>query len=176
MIERIAGQLATTIKTANPERTSSVEVLKFSLIIVLNAISIVLLTMALGLVTGTFSETLLVLGGFAFLRFFSGGLHLSSSEWCVVVSTAVLAVIPHLPLDSYSVWLNGISLAIMLFFAPAKVEEHHRIAQSKTVTFKIICICIVASNFALGSEVLAKTFFVQSLLLLPYKKKEVKSQ
>jgi accessory gene regulator B len=170
MIERMANQLAITIKQANPQRTSSVEVMKFSLIILLNALATIILTMAVGLVTGKFWDTVLVLISFAVLRFFSGGLHLRSSEACVVVSTAVLALIPHLPLDQYTQVITIISFILTVLFAPSNAEGHHRVAQSKKLLFKLIASAIVASNFIWNSDVLAVSFLVQCTLILPYQK------
>ncbi|MFC3772265.1 accessory gene regulator ArgB-like protein [Paenibacillus sp. GCM10012303] len=171
MIERLAKQLAVSIKTANPERTSSVEVMKFSLIILLNALSIIILTMSIGMITGVFNEAVIVIIGFALLRFFSGGLHLPTSEWCIAASTAVLVVVAHLPIYGYTSWVTLASLVLVVLFAPARVEEHHRIAQTKTMLFKAVAILIVASNFFWSSDALAKALLVQSLLVLPIKRR-----
>jgi len=171
MIDRMATRLATTIKETNPQNTSSVEVMKFSLIIILNALATALLTLSVGLVTGAFVETLIVLIGFAVLRFFSGGMHLSSSAWCTIVSTAVLAIIPHIPTANYTVLFTVVSLIMVVLFAPSDVEKHNRLAQRKALWFKAVASLIVASNFLWGSDTLAKVFIVQALLLIPIKRR-----
>ncbi|MBD2864137.1 accessory gene regulator ArgB-like protein [Paenibacillus oceani] len=170
LIERTANRLAITIKKANPERTSSVEVMKFSLMILLNALATIVLTMAVGLVTGKFWDTMLVLFSFAILRFFSGGIHLRSSDVCVVVSTAVLSIIPHLPLEKYTLVLTIISLILTLLFAPSNIEERLRVGHSKKLLLKLIASAIVASNFFWNSDVLAVCFIAQCTLILPYTK------
>lgn len=170
IIEQLATRLAVSIKEASPDRTSSVDVMKFSLIILINAMAITLLTMAVGAVTGKFLATCITLFCFAFLRFFTGGLHLKSSEACVVFSTALLAVIPHLPLSSFTLEMTIGSLLLVLLLAPSQVEQHHKLAQRSKRLYKLIASLIVSTNFFIQSDIVAQAFLVQSLLLIPLMK------
>lgn len=167
MIDFLAGRLAFKIKQANPEQTASVEVMKFSLIIVLNAFSIVALSLMIGAASGKFAETALTLFSFALLKFFSGGSHLKSSGQCVLWSTAAMTILPHIPVNLH--WMLGLtsaSLLLVAVFAPSKIQQKKRIPEKYNPVLKIISILIVASNFLLFSDVMAKAFFLQSLTLI----------
>lgn len=171
MIEKIASRVAFSIKSANPENTASIEVMKFSLMIVLNTLSIILLSLIIGGVTGKFTETGIALLAFAILKYFSGGIHLNSSDYCVIWSTATMVLIPHTPIfEQWSVWMTLVSLMIVLFFAPANMHKKAKVPESFYPLLKIISFAIVGSNFILQSDLLAKVFLVQALMLLPYKK------
>src|SRR5690554_6866811 len=112
MIDWMANRLAFSIKQANPENTSSIEIMKFSLILVLNTFLIIILSLIIGWASGKFMETVLTLLSFAILKFFSGGIHLKSSDNCVLWSTVGLTLLPHIPI--YANWNIGLTIISIL--------------------------------------------------------------
>lgn len=167
IIDKMSEKIALTFKRINPEETASVEVMKFSLALILNFAFIFLFSSIIGLLLGTFWATLLSLFAFGMLRFVSGGVHLPVSEYCVAVSTAIFVIIPHLPInDMWCIILNIVSLVLVLLFAPSRIENQSRIPRKYYPMLKVIAAVMVALNFWFMSGVLAITYFIQSTLLI----------
>lgn len=167
MIEKMAERIALTMKRINPDETASVEVMKFSLSLLINLMAITTLSLAIGALTGKFSETLLVLVSIAILRQVSGGIHLKTSEACVIFSTLAVVAIPHLPInEKWCIILTIVSAVLVLIFAPSRIEEQTRIPRKYWPLLKIIAFLIVSSNFLLQSGILACAFFLQSVGLI----------
>lgn len=172
MVEWVSKRLALSIKKANPEETASVEVMVFSLILLVNAFAIIVFTLLIGWITGKLPETALTIFSFMFLKFFSGGIHLKSSDNCVLWSTIAMTVIPHIPInDSWILWMSGISLVVVGLFAPAKMNKKARIPEKYYPLLKVVSLLIVASNIFFASAILAKVFLLQALMLIPYKRR-----
>lgn len=167
VIDYLANRIAQTIKKINPEETASVEVMKFGLAVLLNGSFILILSLLIGIGTGQFVGTLQVLTALALLRSVSGGYHLPTSEWCIVASTAVITIIPHLPINSqWCILLTVSSLVLVLLFAPSKIENQTRIPRKYFPLLKVIAALMVISNFFIMSSTVAAAFFVQSVLLI----------
>jgi accessory gene regulator B len=166
MIDTLAEKMALSLKKMNVDETASVEVMKFSLIAILNAASILILTATAGYITGKPWDTFLALTAFAVLRMFSGGYHLHSSDLCVAVSTLLFAAIPHIPMNTMAVFvLNGVSFILVFLFAPSRIENQTRIPPKYYPLLKIISALLVAVNFYLLSPAIALSFSVQALSL-----------
>jgi accessory gene regulator B len=171
MIEWVAGKLAFSIKQVNQEETSSVDVMKFSLILVLNAFTIIVFSLIIGGFTGKLAETAVTLFSFALFKFFSGGIHLKSSDTCALVSITAMSLLPHIPIyHHWIIWLTSISLVIVFFFAPANMHKKARISKQYYPLLKWISLLIVASNFIFESDVLAKVFILQSIMIISFKR------
>ncbi|MDT9725411.1 accessory regulator AgrB [Xylanibacillus composti] len=167
MIENLSLFLAIKLKKINPEETASVEVMKFGLAVLLNGSFILIISLLIGLGTGQFVGTLHVLAALALLRSVSGGYHLPTSEWCILISTAIITIIPHLPINSqWCILLTSSSLVLVLLFAPSKIENQTRIPRKYFPLLKVIATLMVASNFLFMSSAIAAAFFVQSVLLI----------
>jgi len=59
LVEALAARLANSIKSANPENTASVPVLKYGLIILINFLTTFFLTLVIGIFLGKVQEVLL---------------------------------------------------------------------------------------------------------------------
>jgi len=169
LIHKLSLRIANFIRDNNPQ-AASMDVLMFSLTVVLNAMLINIMVMAVGLVTGRLLEAVVLLSTFALLRFFSGGMHLPSSQLCNAMSTGMFVILLFLPV---SYWhegfiLNTLALLLVLGFAPTKDIMHLNLLGPKyTLHFKIACILLVSSNFWIQSPLLALAFFSQTLTLTP---------
>lgn len=171
MIESIAGKMAFSIKQANPDKTSSVEVMKFSLMIILNTVAIVVFSLIIGGITGRLWATAVTLFSFALLKQASGGRHLKSSEYCVLWSTVAMSLLPHIPIyESWVIWMTATSCILVLLFAPANMNKQARITEKFYPLLKMISLLIVASNFIFDSDTLAKVFILQATMLIPFKR------
>lgn len=167
MIEKMAEKLALALKKSNPDETASVEVMKFSLSIILNFAIVTVLSLLIAALFKTAGATLLAMIGFAALRAVSGGVHLPVSEWCIAVSVFIFVTIPHLPInDTWCIILSIASIGLVLLFAPSRIENQSRIPKSYYPLLKLVSVLLVALNFWFMSGVLAATFFIQSLLLI----------
>lgn len=167
MINAVATRLATQIKKSVPEHPSSVEVLKYSIAFLLNAVLTTLLTLVIASALGKFAESAVALAGFALLRQFSGGIHLKSGLLCIIISTTGALTLAFVQLDKPLLYvLTILSLLLALWFAPSRIERQTRIPHHYYPLLKYISMLIIASNLVFHSSVLAASFFVQCLTLI----------
>lgn len=165
MIAGIAEKIACRIKNANPDETHSVDIMKFALSYIIHFVFTFVLCLIVGNLTGKPYETMVSLWSFFILRSFSGGFHLKSLEWCMVVSALIFAVIPFVPLQNYTLWLTVIALILIALLSPRNMADH--LTVQVKLCLKVVSILIVCSNFYLDSFVAAMSFLVQGLLLIP---------
>lgn len=171
MIDALSEKIAVKLKQYNEEETASVEVMKFGLAIVLSGLFTSLLCLTIGFFTGHFLDTIVTLLAFAFLRFFSGGFHFQSSIACTAATCVIVGAIPLVPVSGQmNLILTLASLALVALFAPSNISGATRMPEKYYPLLKIISIVIVASNLLLHNDLLALTFFVQSLLLIRLKR------
>jgi len=176
MIQKLSLKIANFIR-ANNEKAASMEVLMFSLEVVLNAILVTLMIVTASIITGKFVEAMILLWSFVILRFFSGGMHLPTSKWCNAISTGLFVVLMHLPTPYWHVGfaLNLLALLIVVVYAPTKDIMHLNLLGPKyTIHFKIASIALVAVNFWIQSPLMAMAYFSQAFTLLPLAYKAVK--
>ncbi|NJJ38009.1 accessory gene regulator B family protein [Paenibacillus apii] len=166
MIEFISLKLAQGIKRSIPDHPISVNVMKFSLSIIINALLIILLTLAVSLFTGNTRGAAIALIAFPLLRQVSGGYHLKTGMTCVLVSSAMLTAVSFFNAGrTYVFLLNLASLLLVAVFAPSGIEKQSRIPKSFYPQLKIISCLIVLVNFIVASPVIAAAFFIQGLSL-----------
>ncbi|MBG9786901.1 accessory gene regulator ArgB-like protein [Brevibacillus laterosporus] len=167
MIEKLSHFLAVKIHAADPEKKESVEVLSYSLSITLNYLLILFFSLLIGFLTNKFAETIVAMISFIALRIFSKGYHAKTLTTCFVLTTAIIAVIPHVPIREYTSITNILNVILVLIFAPNGSFEEGTISKSRAQLLKGASVLIVASNFLMSSQVVALSFFIQSLLLIP---------
>lgn len=171
MIENMAERIALTIKRANEQQTVSVDIMKFSLIILLNTTLIIILIFVGGLVMGTLPETFLAFLAFAGLRIVSGGFHFKSAVHCTVASALLFVAIPHISIsENINMVLMGVSSILVLLFSPSNIEGHSRINKKHYPILRLLSLLIIASNLLWMNPVVTKAFFVQALLLIRWRR------
>ncbi|MBW7456848.1 accessory gene regulator B family protein [Paenibacillus sepulcri] len=165
MLHKAAEQLHARIAASGNE-PPSVPVISYVLHILVNTVSIILLASILGIVTGEPAKTSVVIVLLAVIRFLTGGYHLPTSLGCIAASSIVLAAIPHIHVASLWVYLiTAAAFVMMVLFAPSNYDQHARIPERYYPLLKVLASAIVASNFFIGSDLLALTFATQSILL-----------
>lgn len=167
-----ANKIAASIKRANPEGTSSVEVMQYSLGIILNTLFIIVATSVIGVVTGHLAEFMTFLFSFSLLRLFSGGFHLKTARACNIVSVLLSTLIPlFLTFSEQILWIiNGISLFIMVMFAP-NPDKNAQFTRKMYPVMKLTSILLVSFNFFALSSVIGLAFLVQSLTVIPWNRR-----
>lgn len=167
----LAYRIAVAIKKADPDRTHSIEVMQYSLAILLNTGLIVAASLFIGWSTGELASTLLVLIGLGGLRMASGGTHFKSVWACNIVSVLLCAGIPHVPVypETLLFLINLTNLTVMIAFAP-RPDANVAIPAKMYPLLKWTSIGLVSSNFIIGSHVIGLAFLVQSLTVIPWRK------
>ena len=174
LVEAAAIRIAEGIKRQVPDHKSSVHVLKHAVAILLNIVFIILFTMLISIFTGNTKQAVIALIGFGILRQFSGGVHLKTGDWCIVVTTVLFSLISFINLSIFYVQiLNICSLILISVFAPSKIEKQSRIPKEHYLKLRVICILIVALSILIQSSTLAVAYFVQALSLIH--RKEVRT-
>lgn len=148
ILNSLALKISLAIKKTNPEETVSVEVMQYSLSIILNTLLTFIVTMSIGLVLNNFIETLIFYLSLSLLRIFSGGVHLKSATACNIVTILICSMTPYLfQLTGTTLWyITGLSLILMLLFAPNPDKNTH-IPVKWFPSLKLISVIMVCSNF-----------------------------
>jgi len=171
MIERLSHLLAIRIKNANPDQTASIDIMKFSIIGIINNSITFVLILLIGSVGGHLYQTCIALLAFMVLRIFAGGFHFNSPITCIVVSTVTISVIPYLSslLNTPLIILfNLISVIITLVYAPSNIKKT-RISQSRCKIYKAIAVLLVSSNFLFLSPSISLSFLIQNISIIERK-------
>ena len=169
MIDSVALKLAEAIKRTEPSRTASIEVMKFSLIVLIHTAITFSIIALVGILTHSFMSTMMGLLAFIILRFVSGGLHLKKAINCSIVSVVLITTAPHVPLTKdITIIITIVSLIIILILAPANIENHARIPKKYFPLLKGISAVIVCANFFILSSTVALVFLIQAITLTPY--------
>lgn len=175
MINKLSEQIALSIKRANPHDTKSVPVLKFGLIMIISTSMIIFTTSVVSFLLGTLKETWIVLISFALLRMFSGGFHFKSPELCIFTTIAGAIIVPFIIIpQSWLLPVTGLTLLVLLFFAPCRIENQSRFFKPKhCLLLKALSILIVLTAYLVFNNLLlGVTFLIQALTLIP-KREEV---
>lgn len=168
IIEKSAQRIARSIRKHDPQAVDE-EVLTYSLIIVLNTGSILAIVMLAAGVSGRWAEGGLALISFALLRFFSGGVHLSSSVSCTITSSLMLIGFMFIRFDYLytGLILDVISFVIVLIRAPDNLEKTIHINLKYKWLFKLLSLAVISANLWIQNPILSAAFFTQSLLITP---------
>ncbi|HUC93002.1 MAG TPA: accessory gene regulator B family protein [Paenibacillus sp.] len=173
-MDSISFKIARAIKNADPDHTSSIEVMQYALSIILNTLFIVTVSLVVGWLTGRYQETLITLAALVIMRMASGGRHLSEAWQCNIVSILLCVGVPIIAASisgNILLIMNMLSLSIMLMFAPSPDPSVH--IPSKIFPYlKTLSVILVASNFLIGSAVIGFAFFVQSLTIIPFGRRD----
>jgi accessory gene regulator B len=166
-VERMAESIAGSIKKNNPD-SSSIAVLRYALIALINLLIIVFVVLTIALSTNHFSNAVVAIIAFPLVRYFSGGLHLRSSMICNIISAILILFSIYTPLNY---WYNGfiLNLLTILFlalYAPSGIKKS-KLPKSSYPILKVIAVLIVSTNLLFHSPVLSIAFFLQSITTIP---------
>ncbi|MBW7477659.1 accessory gene regulator B family protein [Paenibacillus oenotherae] len=172
-MQTIAYKLALGLKNRVPSHHGSVAVFQFAFEVLLNIIGALMLTLFISLFTGQILATCLALTALAALRMVSGGAHFKYSSLCTLVTAIVanFASLSDFP-AIYVVVATSISVVIALIYAPSRIEEQTRIPKKYFPVLKLISVILIASNYLIGSSIIAVTFLIQSLTLIRKKRRK----
>ena len=165
----LAGKIARYIRSNHPNPASEA-VLLYSLIHVLNNTLTIVIVLTATLITGEFWNSLITLFLFAFLRMFSGGVHLQSSTLCSVISAIVIAFVA---MSDYAFWpigaaLTTVALILVLIYAPSGLNGYGNLKEKYYPLLKIAAAVIISSNFLIQSPLFSSVFFAQTLTIIPW--------
>ncbi|WP_372663457.1 accessory gene regulator ArgB-like protein [Cohnella sp.] len=173
MIESVAEKLAVRIKQANEEETASVAVMKFALIYVINFVIPLFIACMIGLATESWAETVFSICVYIPLRMMSGGYHLTAPVPCMLLTTAVMSVPPHIALsNNWTLILTVISLVIFALLAPVNMRGYNTMPEKYYPLLKAVAVLIIASNFLILSPTASLVFAIQGSSLF-FRNKEV---
>ncbi|WP_058830678.1 accessory gene regulator ArgB-like protein [Paenibacillus polymyxa] len=167
MIEPLALRMAQHIKSVVPDHPASVPVLKHALAVILNIVFITVATIIIALLTGKAGEVFTIMMTFAILRQMTGGVHLKSGMGCVVVSTLLFTGLSFITLDhKWTMIATGISMILILLFAPAGIEKQTRIPPKYFSALKVAAFILVGFNLWFTHPFIAISILAQSLTLI----------
>jgi accessory gene regulator B len=143
---------------------TSVAVLKFALINILNTLTTMIIVLLVCIFRGDIVPGLIAFFAFPLLRYFSGGLHFRSSMACNIVSAILILMAVYVPIPEGKsiVLLSIISMLCLALYAPSGIQRS-KLPSRFYPLLKLVSIVIVASNIYISSPLLAKVFLIQSL-------------
>lgn len=165
--------MAKAIVEVVPEYGDQMGKIRHSIAFLLNVIPIILLSSTIGLLTGKFLEMWIALAAFGLLRQTSGGIHLRSSEMCIVFSTVGATIISFSDFNVLVIiTMTALSMILVLLFAPSRIEGRTLFPKKNFIYLRVFSVFIVCINFYVQSSVIASAFFIQSLMLITLKRGE----
>jgi accessory gene regulator B len=168
MINRMSLAIAGYLKKSEPDNTPSIEVMTYSLYILLHATITTVLILFVAIIVNHFYETLIALLFFILLRIFGGGYHLHSSKLCTILSVVLICAAPFIPVSQkWCLIINIINIILILFFSPRNIKGYARISEKYYPIMKLITAIIAGSNFYWQNSTLLVVTFFYSMLLFP---------
>lgn len=154
MIETLSRKLSLRIKDAYP--ASNVDVVAYELGRKLNLYLIIIMSVALGFVTGHLFNTILSMTIFAFARKLTGGIHFRLTL-CTVFSVGLFSIIPLIHMTGFYVVILSI-LSTIIFTCFVRAERK----------LGLVLIVSIVNLFFL-SPVVALTLLSQSILTINWR-------
>lgn len=171
MITWLAGKIANYLSKHNDNSVSK-EILSYSLILIINTLSVFVLSSAIYVTFwGKFYDIIVTMASFGLLRSISGGYHLKSGLLCIIVSSTLMLGIAYTSqfIRDYITILSLISIFLILLFAPSKIENQTNIPKKYYGILKILSASLVLINDVfINDSAIALSFFVQSLSLIHF--------
>lgn len=172
MIHNIANKLAIFLLKRSPGNQYSIEVIQFSLILILNIIFTVIYSLTIAFFLNHFYDTLVLLISSYFLRQYSGGFHMAKSWQCIISTILLSNIIPYIYLPHFiTLILTIISIILVYMFAPSRIESDTIIPKEKYPLLRSKSALIISLNFIILSPILSVTFLLQSLSLITFNRK-----
>lgn|GEM_PF-4109015 len=163
MIENLSFKVAKQINKQDP--SSNINELAEGLAVIINNTLVIVLSLGIASILGKPTETFISMMAFVLLRYFSGGAHAPSLEWCVFISTSLFVIIPFISIgDRLILLINIASMVLLSIYAPTNKKGN---SKRQIYRDKMFSILVVSINLVLNSPVIALTFLVQALLCIP---------
>jgi len=170
MIEAFSERISGYLYERNERKNVSKEVMKYALISIMTNAGTIILALCIGLLVGKFMETCLAMLVTAALRLLAGGHHLQSPILCILSSAAVVAAVPFIPLPATLVIVFSLASAFIVWrFAPVGFKNNTRISDQTLKVMKYAAIVMVLSNLLIQSDILAASWMIVALTLIPYR-------
>ncbi|BBI32253.1 accessory gene regulator ArgB-like protein [Cohnella abietis] len=171
MINKLSMAIASYLKKVDSENTPSIDVMKYSLYVILHSLFTIICIFIASLLLGEVAATLAGLVYFILLRIFAGGFHLHSSTWCTVLSISLICLAPFIEFSqTWILIINIVAVGILFFYAPRNFKGYARIPEKYYPILKIVAVLIGGSNFYWQDPTLAAILVLQSILLIPKEK------
>ncbi len=166
MIEAWSDRIAAYLQKHDPDGDADPEVVSWQISIYMNYIATTILTIVFSLFTGHVFASIITMIVFVVIRRYSGGFHFPSLTACAIISAILFTIIPLINLSiQETILINFLALIVCLLRAP---NFHEEIVYSAIHKYrKITTVAIVAINFLILSDIVALTFMLQALLLIP---------
>jgi accessory gene regulator B len=175
MIEAVSERISDYVYRHNDRKHVSKEVMRYALISILTNVATVILSLLIGLTNGKFQETCLALLVIGVLRYLAGGHHLKSPVLCILASSAAVAVVPYITLNTPVLLAFTLVSALLVWRnAPVDFKNHTLLSDQRLKVMKLIALVLVLSNFLIQSDILAVSWMIVALTLLPYKGGEIR--
>lgn len=175
MIETLAEKISTYLKDQNEEETTSIAIMKYSLIIIINVLVTIIFSFTIGAITGKLLETSVTFAIASILRFISGGFHFKSATNCIVVSTILISCIPHIAISKeISFYFTLLGLILFIIYAPSNITGHTRIPEKYFPYLKLVSVVFVGCNLIIQNQIFALIFLLQGISLIRFERRKPK--
>jgi accessory gene regulator B len=164
-IDKLSSYLALSIRKNNPNAASE-KALFYSLSLIINTMTAIIIVIIISLLTGYLFEALIVIFSYTLLRYFSGGTHMNTSLSCCIMTIIIFSFATHInfPYLPYGVMIDLATISILFKTAPNNIDRVSRIKPEYYFVLKWISVLIVACNFFFQFPVVSASFIIQAIL------------
>jgi accessory gene regulator B len=153
MIEALAYSISERLNKFTDNRNINIDLVRYRIAEILHLIVIFGVSIAISIFTGKTVNTIFALIAFGILRKFSGGFHLKTLEGCEVFTIALVTAITFIHTGN-TMLINLVTIILLIIFS------------RKKLSYKVVSVLLVASNFIVQSEIVAISFLAQSSTLI----------
>jgi len=163
----VSHQIAVYLKRVNPQHSASVEVIAFAIRSLSNFIITTIVSLVIAYFLRQTTAVLLAMISFAVLRSITGGYHLKTSIGCVVATSLMVNLIPFIPVHQYAFYgMTFLSMLLCGIFGARNINHTTRIPEKYFPLLRVLSIMVISTNLIVQSNVVALSFFAQSLSLV----------
>ncbi|MBE1441154.1 accessory gene regulator B family protein [Paenibacillus sp. OAS669] len=175
-IDSSAHAIAKCIRRNYSEAGSEIA-LRYAISLLINTLTAICVAVIITFFTGHVAECIVGIISFIVIRYVSGGMHMSSSLSCCILSIIIFITISNFTFH-YSVAffiIDSLSLIIFIITAPNNIKNVSSINEKYYPLLKLISVIFVGCNFIINSTVLSAAFIIQAFLTttISYKLRDV---
>ncbi|WP_240418930.1 accessory gene regulator B family protein [Paenibacillus periandrae] len=165
IIDHYSESIARSIRKHNSNAGSEIA-LKYALSLLINTTTAIVVSLLICTYFGHLDSCLMGIATFLAIRFITGGLHLSSSLSCCIMSILIFICVglSAFSFNNFYLFIDLISILIFYKTAPNDIQFFSSLDAKFYPLLKLLAITFVLSNLIFHSTVLTSAFFIQAIL------------
>jgi accessory gene regulator B len=167
-IDRSAESIAKSIRRNHSDAGSEIA-LKYASSLLINTLVALTVALLISIMTGHVHQCLIAMVAFFPVRSVSGGMHMSSSLSCCMMSVLIFTIASFTDFNYSNIFIviDIFSILILFITVPNNIQNVSSIDVKYYPLLKLIALLIVISNFFIQSSILTASFIMTAFLTTP---------